>query len=200
MSADIIVCVGSMAAPDGGGLKAADYIALVAAATGIVGAYAGVQAFVVSDRSLKASILRDEFAAHRQFMQENISAIEQVIPPLRQTINPNQPVSRIEANFGQVQNEVRRRVFNIADEAQKISERGLFKGAWDGAFRRSAQKVERDFDAVLDDSKPEGIRRASASDIVDDLSAIAATARRMIDDTVKAPLLQGKFRWPWSKE
>ncbi len=174
---------------------------MFAAATGVVGAYAGIQAFIVSERSLRANILRDEFNAHRQFLQEHLNAIDVLLVGLKQTVNPAMPLERLVTNFGHVQNDVMRRVSAIHDEGLKISERGLFTGDWAVAFRKPTQRIERELDSILDPDKPEGIRRAAANDVVNELEQVVTRLRRMIDDTVKAPLVEGKFhwRWPWSK-
>ena len=186
------ICVGCEV-PAGGGWGIAEAIAGIGALTGLVGAYAGIQAFVVADRALRSGILREEFAGHRLKLETNLTVLERSLVSLEQSANVAMPFPRLEANFAQAYNDTSRAVATLAEEAARISQRGLFQGNWGKALVKPAASVEREWDSVSDPSIPQGIRRASAKAVVDQLKLIVRETRTMIEDTVKAPLREGLF-------
>lgn len=190
------VCIGCSVGQDAG-FGAAEIIALVAAVAAIVGTYAGIQAFVVADRALRSGILREEFAGHRHRLEDSLTTLETALIGLRQSINPAMPFARLEGNFGAVFADVSRALGRLIDEAQRIERRDLFQVGWTETLTRPTRSVEREFDIVLEDTRPEGVRRASAAQVVHDLDQIISGTRGLIEDTVKAPLrdtLFGRFR------
>ena len=193
------VCVGCSVAPAGGSDFLSASVAVVGAFAGLIGAYAGVQAYIVADRAYRTGIVPEEFSSHRLKLENSLSAIERSLISLRLVAQPVMPFPRIESIFRAAYSALSPDLGVIDTEARRIDERGLFGGRWAVQIGEPLAAIDTNWDILMDDAAQEVRRVSAAIAIVAQLENLISRVRELIDDTVKRPL-KTQIKWPWNKD
>lgn len=191
MEAEIYQCVSCGLPPS---KSFADSILEVAGfLAGAIGAWAGIQAFLVARESHDANVLREELAPYRALMAAAIEDLQRNLKILQQSSHPALPITRIESNFVGLRPPTSEAADRVLSQAQKIDRSGLFIGAWEASLRPIYEKIEDWWDVVEDSTKSETDRKYAAMRASENVEAFSVMALELITKAARAQLTTGIF-------